>query len=79
MSPFPPLVMFPKRVLRLIPVRHCDLDTLQGPMCTCKGALNELSLAGRSKSFLNKEPARQQSFLWSIPMKSFALPTVHGV
>lgn len=79
MSPFPPLVMFPKRALRLIPVRQCDLDTLQGPMCTWKDALNELFLAGRNKSFLNKEPARQQSFLWSIPMKSFALLTVHGV
>lgn len=48
-------------------------------MCTWEGALSELFLAGRNKSFLNKEPARQQSFLWSIPVKSFALPTVLGV
>lgn len=78
-SLFPPLVMFPGRVLRLIPVRQCDLDTLQGPMCTWKDALSELFLAGRSESFLDKEPARQQSFLWSIPGKSFALLTVHRV
>lgn len=78
-NPFPPLVMFPGRVLTLIPVRQCDLDTLQGPMCTWKDALNELFLAGKSKSFLDKEPARQWSLLWPIPVKSFALLIVHGV
>lgn len=73
------LVMLPRRLLRPIPVRQCALDTLPDPMCTCKGALNELFLAGRNKGFFNKEPARRQNFLWSFPIKSFALLTVCGV
>lgn len=60
----------PQKVVRQFPVKQCDnLDTMQGPMCICKDALNELFLAGRNKGLLNKESARRLSFLWPFPIK----------
>lgn len=72
-------VVSPRKVVRQFPIKQCDgLDTMQGLICICKDALNELFLAGRNKGFLNKESARQQSFLWLFPMKWFAFLTVRG-
>lgn len=69
-DPFPQLMVSPRKVVRQFPIKQCDnLDTMQGLMCICKDAPNELALTGRNKGFLNKESARQRSFLWPSPIK----------
>jgi hypothetical protein len=60
----------PRDAVRPLPVKQCDdLDTMRDLLCICKDALNESFLPGRSKGCHNKESARQQSFLWPLPVK----------
>lgn len=38
--------------VRQFPIKQCDnLETMQGLICICKDALNELFLAGRNRAF----------------------------